>query len=120
MSPAEQTVAAIWCRLLQIEGVHPQDNFFDLGGHSLLAAQASVEIEAALGFEVGVPRLVMESLSQVARPSAGTVPTDDACDWDDPASRQTPPVPDLPAPPPRRGFWRRLLGRGARGERPHV
>lgn len=119
MSPAEQTVAAIWCRLLQIEGVHPQDNFFDLGGHSLLAAQASVEIEAALGFEVGVPRLVMESLSQVARPSTGTVPTDDACDWDDPASRLTPPVPDLPAPALRRGFWRRLLGRGARGERPH-
>lgn len=75
-SPAESTVAQIWQRHLGPGRILPTDNFFDLGGHSLLAARVSAEMEAALGHAVGVPRLVMESLAQVARPSArADVPT---------------------------------------------
>ena len=67
LSPDEEAVAAIWRELLDIDTVGPTDNFFDLGGHSLLAARASTEIRKRLGFSVTVPRLVMESLTQVSR-----------------------------------------------------
>ncbi|RFU11949.1 LLM class flavin-dependent oxidoreductase, partial [Rhodobacteraceae bacterium W635] len=39
-------IAAIWTRILGVEGIGPQDHFFDLGGHSLLAVQAHREIRA--------------------------------------------------------------------------
>jgi hypothetical protein len=35
-TPGEETVAAIWREVLQLERVGVHDNFFDLGGHSLL------------------------------------------------------------------------------------
>ncbi|WP_420398279.1 MupA/Atu3671 family FMN-dependent luciferase-like monooxygenase [Nioella sp.] len=44
-------IAAIWTKILGVEGIGPQDHFFDLGGHSLLAVQAHREIKAALGAE---------------------------------------------------------------------
>ena len=42
-------IAAIWTRNLGVEGIGPQDHFFDLGGHSLLAVQAHRDIRADLG-----------------------------------------------------------------------
>lgn len=42
-------IATIWTRVLGVEGIGPQDHFFDLGGHSLLAVQAHREIRADLG-----------------------------------------------------------------------
>jgi hypothetical protein len=42
-------IAAIWTKILGVEGIGPQDHFFDLGGHSLLAVQAHREIKAELG-----------------------------------------------------------------------
>lgn len=42
-------IAAIWTKILGVEGIGPQDHFFDLGGHSLLAVQAHRDIRAALG-----------------------------------------------------------------------
>jgi hypothetical protein len=44
-------IAAIWTKILGVEGIGPQDHFFDLGGHSLLAVQAHREIKAELGAE---------------------------------------------------------------------
>jgi amino acid adenylation domain-containing protein len=70
LTPEQARVARIWAKALGLgEGtrLHTHDNFFDLGGHSLLATQVSVEMEAALGWRVGVPRLVMESLGQLAK-----------------------------------------------------
>jgi natural product biosynthesis luciferase-like monooxygenase protein len=44
-------IAAIWTKILGVEGIGPQDHFFDLGGHSLLAVQAHREIKGDLGAE---------------------------------------------------------------------
>ncbi|MCT8330099.1 MupA/Atu3671 family FMN-dependent luciferase-like monooxygenase [Albidovulum sediminis] len=45
----EETIAGIWCRILNLPKVGAEDNFFALGGHSLLAVQAHRDIRAALG-----------------------------------------------------------------------
>lgn len=45
----EQTIAAIWSRVLGVPQIGGKDNFFALGGHSLLAVQAHREIRQALG-----------------------------------------------------------------------
>ncbi|MGR3620893.1 MupA/Atu3671 family FMN-dependent luciferase-like monooxygenase [Pseudophaeobacter sp.] len=41
-------IAAVWSRILGVEGITAQDNFFALGGHSLLAVQSHRDIRAAL------------------------------------------------------------------------
>jgi amino acid adenylation domain-containing protein len=41
----EETLAELWGRLLRIERVGRQDNFFDLGGHSLLAMAMANKLE---------------------------------------------------------------------------
>ena len=46
-------VAAIWSRILGVQGIGLKDNFFDLGGHSLLAVQAHRDIRQSLD----VPKL---------------------------------------------------------------
>ncbi|MEL0435760.1 MupA/Atu3671 family FMN-dependent luciferase-like monooxygenase [Phycobacter sp. K97] len=45
---AQVQIAAIWGRILGLDGIGPQDNFFVLGGHSLLAVQAHRDIRTAL------------------------------------------------------------------------
>ncbi|WP_333683478.1 MupA/Atu3671 family FMN-dependent luciferase-like monooxygenase [Pontibaca methylaminivorans] len=41
-------IASIWARILGVEDIRAEDNFFQLGGHSLLAVQAHREIRAEL------------------------------------------------------------------------
>ncbi|OIQ45004.1 MAG: peptide synthetase [Roseobacter sp. MedPE-SW] len=41
-------IAKVWSRILGVEGIGAQDNFFALGGHSLLAVQSHRDIRAAL------------------------------------------------------------------------
>jgi non-ribosomal peptide synthetase component F len=48
LTEVEQQLARILARVLGIERVGRQENFFDLGGHSLLAAQAAARIREAL------------------------------------------------------------------------
>ncbi|HEX6292587.1 MAG TPA: amino acid adenylation domain-containing protein [Herpetosiphonaceae bacterium] len=50
----EQTAAAIWSDLLQIDRVGMNDNFFDLGGHSLLLVQLHSRLRDALSREISV------------------------------------------------------------------
>ncbi len=40
----EKTVAEVWQKVLAIERVGADDNFFNLGGHSLLAARVVTQV----------------------------------------------------------------------------
>jgi len=46
-TPTEETLAAIWGRLLNVEAVGIDDDVFDLGAHSLLAMKALTQIRDA-------------------------------------------------------------------------
>ena len=102
-STAEAAIAAIWSRILGVQGIGARDNFFDLGGHSLLAVQAHREIRADLGirslsitdiFRFPVlsalaAKLVDEPLPEGSTPVAAPAPTAPA-----------PAAPQVAAPPP--------------------
>lgn len=47
-TPAEETVARIWCEVLGVESVGVHDDFFALGGHSLLAMRVVTRVSDAL------------------------------------------------------------------------
>jgi acyl carrier protein len=56
-TPAEQKLAGIWTRVLGIERIGINDNFFDLGGHSLLATQLISRIREDFGLEMPLVHL---------------------------------------------------------------
>ena len=53
-TPIEQGVTAILARLLRLEKVGVNDNFFLLGGNSLLGAQVIAQIRDAFGVEISL------------------------------------------------------------------
>jgi amino acid adenylation domain-containing protein len=55
--PVEESLAAIWSEVLQVERVGAADNFFALGGHSLLATQVASRVRTAFGIELPLARL---------------------------------------------------------------
>jgi phthiocerol/phenolphthiocerol synthesis type-I polyketide synthase E len=67
----ESQLAAIWQRLLDIESIGPDQNFFDLGGDSSLAVRMFAEIEKI--FQVNLPLATLyetptiEELARVVR-----------------------------------------------------
>ena len=90
-TPEERAIAAVWERLLEIDGAEREDNFFDLGGHSLLAVRAAGEIEQATGRHVSPRRLIFETLAQLA----ATPPQDGAGSRAGAAAPPEPAVPSL-------------------------
>ncbi len=103
-----RTIAEIWKRLLGVDSVARNDNFFDLGGHSLLAMRAVSEIEQAVGLRLSPRRLVFETLAQVADEAAAADRSDSVPEPVDRAGAAAP-----------RGSWatrlkRRLVGSKAR------
>jgi amino acid adenylation domain-containing protein len=48
----EQTIAALWQRLLSLETVGIHDNFFELGGHSLLGTRVIAALREEFGVDV--------------------------------------------------------------------
>ena len=52
----EQTLASVWRKVLKLDQVGVQDNFFDLGGNSLLCLQAIAELRASHGHDLPVVR----------------------------------------------------------------
>jgi amino acid adenylation domain-containing protein len=64
---AEQTLAAIWSELLNIEKIGRYDQFFDLGGHSLLAITLVSRIRTTMGVELQLADLFdYRTLSEIA------------------------------------------------------
>ncbi|HVU25273.1 MAG TPA: amino acid adenylation domain-containing protein [Opitutus sp.] len=51
-TPAEEILAHLWARVLGVERVGAEDNFFALGGHSLLATQLVTRVREAFGVEL--------------------------------------------------------------------
>jgi amino acid adenylation domain-containing protein len=55
--PVEEKLARIWARLLGLEPISRNANFFDLGGHSLLAVRMLTLIEAEFGHSLDLTSL---------------------------------------------------------------
>ncbi|MCP3144587.1 amino acid adenylation domain-containing protein [Pyxidicoccus sp. QH1ED-7-1] len=51
-TPTEQVLAGLMARVLRVERVGAEDNFFALGGHSLLATQLVSQVRSELGVEL--------------------------------------------------------------------
>ncbi|MFT4103018.1 MAG: amino acid adenylation domain-containing protein, partial [Burkholderiaceae bacterium] len=66
-TPTEQMLAEVWRKLLDVDPIERQDNFFDLGGNSLLAIQAVELIAARCGRRVAAGAFAFETLAQIAR-----------------------------------------------------
>ena len=56
-SPSEELLCGIWRKVLGLEKVGVEDNFFEMGGHSLLATQVISQIRQVFGVEMGVQQL---------------------------------------------------------------
>jgi len=72
----EQILCTLWSRLLGIERIGVQDNFFALGGHSLLAVQVISKIRDAFQVELAVHILFdRPTIDQLAKVITLTEPT---------------------------------------------
>ncbi len=59
-TPLEITLAEIWAKVLGLEKVDVNENFFDLGGHSILGIRLCSEMKDKIGIDLPV-RYVFES-----------------------------------------------------------
>ncbi|MGK5518176.1 condensation domain-containing protein [Micromonospora sp. URMC 107] len=62
--PVERVVAGIWSRLLDVDDIAADDDFFDLGGHSLLVARVRTALRQT--FAVDLPLEVLFEATSVA------------------------------------------------------
>ncbi len=62
MSPLERRLAAIWCEVLEVTGVGPDEDFFALGGHSLRAAVLNTRVRREFGVQPPL-RMLFESVT---------------------------------------------------------
>ena len=53
-SQLEHTLVAIWKRVLQLEHVGLDDNFFDLGGHSLMVVRVQTRLRGLLERDIPI------------------------------------------------------------------
>src|SRR5271169_3799618 len=51
-NPTEASLCAIWSKLLTLDKVGRDDNFFALGGHSLMAVQVIARVRQSFGIEL--------------------------------------------------------------------
>jgi len=77
---AEQAIAQLWQKLLQIEKVGVNDNFFEIGGHSLLLVQVHAKLRDMFPVNIAVTHLfeypTISSLAQYltqAQPETSTL-----------------------------------------------
>ncbi len=67
LSYAEELLAEVWCSLLGLETVQPDDNFFHLGGHSLLVVECAAVVHAKVGVWLDPRDFFFKSLRQLGR-----------------------------------------------------
>ncbi|MGW7412691.1 amino acid adenylation domain-containing protein [Streptomyces sp. NPDC054863] len=68
LSPTERRVAAIWCEVLRVDAVGPEDDFFAKGGTSIGASRVVARIRTGLGVELPLAVIFdTPSLAEVAR-----------------------------------------------------
>jgi acyl-coenzyme A synthetase/AMP-(fatty) acid ligase/acyl carrier protein len=60
-SGLEQSIAGIWQRVLRLDSIGVNENFFDLGGHSLLAVEVRTELERVVNREIPMVDLFTHS-----------------------------------------------------------
>lgn len=76
-TPAEETVAGIWCEILGVDKVSTDMGFFDVGGHSLLSIDAIRRMEEVFGLRVSPREMMLSTLQQIAATLAhGSARTD--------------------------------------------
>lgn len=77
-TPEEAVIAEIFCRVLGLERIGVDDNFFVLGGHSLLATRAVSQIRSTLGVTLKVRSFfeapTVAGLARQARELRGRTP----------------------------------------------
>ncbi|WJG09754.1 non-ribosomal peptide synthetase/type I polyketide synthase [Aliiglaciecola sp. LCG003] len=66
LTDAEQLVANVFARVLNVPQVDRLDNFFDLGGHSLLSMKVVDQIEQQSGVRIHPGELFQQSVGQIA------------------------------------------------------
>jgi acyl carrier protein len=49
---SEARLASMWCEILKVDAVNPDDNFFRLGGDSLKAAGLMAQIDEVFGLQI--------------------------------------------------------------------
>ena len=50
-------MAELWCSLLDIDHLGPNDDLFDVGVDSLMATKAAGQIHAEFGIELAIPTI---------------------------------------------------------------
>ena len=111
----EQGVSEIYARLLGVDRVGADDDFFDLGGHSLLILSLASAVADRFGVEVTVPQLFEHApVYRLARLiEAGAPDASPAAEWEGDLDLAADIVPDgIPAARP---DGRRVLLTGATG-----
>lgn len=74
MTPNEVRLASIWRALIGVDGIRPEDNFFDLGGHSLLAVEMVARVQREFGVRLNLIDIATGTLATLAAglPSGST------------------------------------------------
>ena len=64
--PRRRYLGAVWCELIGIGAVAPQDNFFDVGGHSLLAVELATRVQRETGVRLNLLDIASSTLAALA------------------------------------------------------
>jgi len=81
-TPVAEILCGIWARLLHLDHIDVEDNFFDLGGHSLIATQVISQIKKVFNVEVRLRQLfdgpTVTSLAQIVEVQLRAAKADEA------------------------------------------
>ena len=67
-TPTEETLAASWCKILDLKQVGIHDKFFELGGYSLILVRLISEINRMHQVNLGIPELIRNpTVEQLAK-----------------------------------------------------